>query len=366
MKRLSKLFSSYVFNVTLIIVLAVLVFWLTVKDDPQKVLSLLRHASIGWLLVIVLIEFAIRALVGWTIKKECNLSHPRYTWWQGFVNSLVAGLFNGVTPGASGGQFAQAYIFKKQGVPLHHAASVLWMDFIIYQSTMVVSVFVLILLRFQHFYEKYSQFFAIVLLGFAVSSAVIVGLWALVRFPKFYTWLTTKGFAIGVKIHLIKDPEKARKSVDAQLKRFGEEVIVLRTHRELIPQVAGGHFLRLMLYYSVPFFCAKALHIPVQMSQMIDILALSSFVEMINAFVPLPGSSGGAEATFLLMFSTIFGTSNTGTIMLLWRICNYYFVLIIGFIGFVYAKKQPDILIEHEDDPEEKTQQTAAAGEDSK
>lgn len=240
MKRLSKLFSSYVFNVTLIIVLAVLVFWLTVKDDPQKVLSLLRHASIGWLLVIVLIEFAIRALVGWTIKKECNLSHPRYTWWQGFVNSLVAGLFNGVTPGASGGQFAQAYIFKKQGVPLHHAASVLWMDFIIYQSTMVVSVFVLILLRFQHFYEKYSQFFAIVLLGFAVSSAVIVGLWALVRFPKFYTWLTTKGFAIGVKIHLIKDPEKARKSVDAQLKRFGEEVIVLRTHRELIPRLPAG------------------------------------------------------------------------------------------------------------------------------
>ncbi|NCB34077.1 MAG: flippase-like domain-containing protein, partial [Erysipelotrichia bacterium] len=231
-------------------------------------------------------------------------------------------------------------------VPLHHSASVLWMDFIIYQTTMVMSVLILILLRFDHFYRTYSQFFIIVLLGFLVNSVVIIGLWALVRFPGFYMWLTTRGFSIGVKMHLIKDPERTRITMDEQLRRFGDEIVIMRTHRELIPKVVLAHFLRLMLYYSIPFLCAKALNISVGLDQMIDILALSSFVAMINAFIPLPGSSGGTEATFLLMFSTIFGKTNAGTIMLLWRIMTYYFVLLIGFAAFIYVKKVPQVEIE--------------------
>ena len=85
----------------------------------------------------------------------------------------MASFFHGVTPSASGGQFAQVYVFKKQGVPLSDSASVLWMDFIVYQSTMIASVFILILLRFHHFYTNYSQFFLLVLLGFLVNSLVI-------------------------------------------------------------------------------------------------------------------------------------------------------------------------------------------------
>lgn len=354
--KLNKLFHSYAFNICLIIGLAVLIFWLTLKDDPEAVVNLLKNAQVGWVILIALIVIFIRAIVGWTIKCECNLSHPKYTWWQGFLNSLVAGFFNGITPGASGGQFAQAFIFKRQGVPLHQSVSVLWMDFVTYQTTMVVSVLILIILRFSHFYQTYSQFFILVLLGFLVNSVVIVGLWALVRFPNFYTWLTTKGFAIGVKLHLIKDPKKTKATVDEQLARFGEQVVVLRKHKELIPKIVLAHFLRLMLYYSIPFFCAKALNIEVGLDQLVDILALSSFVSMINAFIPLPGSSGGTEATFLLMFSTIFGKTNASTIMLLWRIMTYYFVLIIGFIGFVYAKKVPQVEEETADAAEETPQ----------
>ena len=83
------------------------------------------------------------------------------------------------------------------------------MDFIVYQSTMIASVFILILLRFHHFYTNYSQFFLLVLLGFLVNSLVIIGLWALVRFPKVYTWISTTGLNLGCKLHLVKNPEKA-------------------------------------------------------------------------------------------------------------------------------------------------------------
>ena len=101
--------------------------------------------------------------------------------------------------------------------------------------------------------------------------------------------------------------------------------------------------IRLTIYYSIPFFCAKALHIEVASSQLLNIIALSAFVSMINAFLPMPGSSGGTEAVFVLMFSTIFDVVDAASIMILWRSVTFYLTLIIGTVVFLYAKTRPDI-----------------------
>ena len=39
---------------------------------------------------------------------------------------------------ATGGQFGQIYIMKKQGIKVSDAASLLWADFIVYQTTMMI------------------------------------------------------------------------------------------------------------------------------------------------------------------------------------------------------------------------------------
>lgn len=343
MKRLKKLFSSYWFNSLLIVGLAVLVLYLTLQNNSAEVLQMLKNADCGWLILVAAMVIGIRLLNGLAIKWECNLSFPQYTWLQGVVNAFTGGFFNEITPSATGGQFAQVYIFRKQGIPASSAAGVLWMNFILYQSTMVGSVFLLILLRFHHFYATYSQFFLVVILGFIVNSAVIVGLWAMGRFPKFYTWVCTTGVMIGSKLHLIKDKDKAIDSLNKQLDRFGREVDILRHHKEKIPQVVSTHLLRLMLYYAIPYFCAKALHMPVDISALLDVLALSSFVSMVTSFVPLPGASGGSEAVFVLMFSTIFGRNHVSAVMLIWRFMTYYFDMALGGIVFLIARNQKDV-----------------------
>jgi uncharacterized membrane protein YbhN (UPF0104 family) len=98
----------------------------------------------------------------------------------------------------------------------------------------------------------------------------------------------------------------------------------------------------------VPFVCAKALHIQVGFDQLLNVIALSSFVAMVNAFLPMPGSSGGTEATFVLMFSTIFGTVDATSIMILWRSATFYMNLLIGTLVFMYAKTRPDVPVDEE------------------
>lgn len=343
MENLKKIFKSYIFNISLVVLFTGFVLWLTLKDNYREIISMISQARIEWLVVIFLLAIFYQVIIGWILRKLTVLSNPHYKMSQGVINAFVASFFHGVTPSASGGQFAQIYIFKKQGVGVTDSASILWMDFIIYQSTMVASVLLLLVFRFTYFYKHYSQFFLLVLIGFAVNSAIIIGLWALATFPQVYTWISTKGIEIGAKLHIIKNKDKTLKNLDVQLVRFASETKKLKAHKETIIKVILANFLRLFVYYSIPFFCAKALNIPVGVESILDILALSSFVSMINCFIPIPGASGGTEATFVLMFSTIFGKISATSIMILWRLITYYFVMVLGGLTFIYAKTMPDV-----------------------
>lgn len=341
-----KKVRNYIINILLIVGFTAFVLWFTLKDNFGEVMEILREVNGGWLIVILIITFLYQAVIGWILTQLTRISNPHYRLRYGVVNAVVASFFHGVTPSASGGQFAQVYVFKKQGVPLSDSASVLWMDFIVYQSTMILSVFILILLRFHHFYTNYSQFFLLVLLGFLINSLVIIGLWALVRFPKVYTWLSTTGIHLASRLHLIKNKDKALASLKDQLDRFGSETTKLKTHKPLIIRVVLANFVRLGLYYLIPFFCALALSLPVSADMILDIMALSAFVSMINAFIPIPGASGGTEATYVLMFSTILGKLGATSSMILWRFASYYLIMILGGLTFIWVKSRPAIVID--------------------
>lgn len=342
-EKIKKLFSNTYFNIALIFALAGLVLYFTLKNDGEAVIRTLKNVSVPGLIALIGLMVFERFLLGWGLASECRLTHPKYTNLQGFVNAYTAGLFNNITPGASGGQLAQGYIFRKQGIPVSNSVGVLWLDFIVYQTTMCLFVLLLILLKFGYFYANYSQFFILVIFGFLVGAAIIVFLWVLAVSPKFYTWLSTSGISIGAKLHIIKDKEQALVSLNNQLMQFSHEIVVLKMHKKLILILGVEDFLRLLIYYSVPFLCAIVLGIKVTPSMYLNMLALSSFVAMINAFLPMPGSSGGTEATFVLMFGTIFTKPQAASIMLLWRFVTFYQVLIIGSIVFLYARTRKDV-----------------------
>ncbi len=365
LNKLKALFKNTYFNIFLILSLAGVVLFFTLKNDGKEVIQILSRISIPGLLFLVVLMVLEKVMLGWGLMLECRQSHPEYTWKQGIINAYVAGLFCNITPGASGGQVGQGYIFRKQGIPVTHSIGILWLDFIVYQSVMTLFVLFLILMRFSYYYTNYSQFFLIVIFGFMISSGIIFFLWLLASSPRFYTWITTTGISIGAKIHLVKDKEKTLENLERQLQMFSKEIVVLKTHRKMIAMLAVEDLLRLILYYSVPYWCALVLHIPIGPEKLLDVIALSSFVAMVNAFLPMPGSSGGTEATFILMFSTIFDRADAASIMILWRLVTFYQVLIIGGAVFLYAKSQKDIPIV----PEEitpRTYSTEAMKEESK
>ena len=118
---------------------------------------------------------------------------------------------------------------------------------------------------------------------------------------------------------------------------FTKEIKNLSTDLKRIVLCALVNAVRLTLLFSLPFLVGLALHIPLEWPQMLDVIALSSFVTMANSFIPIPGASGGTEVVFNLLFSSMMGTL-TSAVMILWRFSTYHIVLLIGGICFMVAK----------------------------
>jgi len=335
---MKKLLKNTWFNLLLIVGFTATVLYFTIFDYIDDIFIVLSRVSPLYLTLTLILALLYHVIIGGILTKLTRISNPRYKYKHGIVNAFVAAFFHGVTPSASGGQFAQVYIYRKQGVLLSDAASVLWMDFILYQSTMVFSVLILLLLRFSYFFTVHSTLLLLVLIGFAVNSMVIISLWSLARLPKFHFWVSTKGIDLAHRWKLVKNKEKLHKNMEAQIERFQVEKNKLSSHLPIITQVVFANMIRLAIYYLLPFVIIKALGIDMGKYIWLDVMALSSFVAMINAFIPIPGASGGTEATFIFMFTRIVGFINASSVMLIWRFASYYLIMILGGCVFLAVK----------------------------
>ena len=343
--------QKYVLNLLLILTLTIGALWFALKDNYKQVLSCISKMNIVSLIVILAWGALFTAVWGFVYFVLGKKYTKHYGPGKGMIVAFVGAFFSGITPSSTGGQFAQAYIMKKQGIKVSDGASLLWADFIIYQTTMMVYVTILFLLRFGY-YSAQSAWFNVILIGYVINAIVIIALYTIALFPNVYVKLSSALVGMLGKLHILKDPEKTLDSWTLSMQSFTGEIKNLSRDKKSIVICVCINFIRLSLYYSLPFVIGLALHIPLRWNEFIDVMALSSFVTMANSFIPIPGASGGTEVIFALLFGSLM-KDLTGAVLVLWRFSTYHFVLIIGGILFAlvknyYEKKNNRICLEEE------------------
>lgn len=332
--------KKYALNLLLILVITVGAVWFAVKDNYEEVLHLIANIKWFYLLIIMVWGIIYTLVIGWIYQVFGRRYRKGYRFIHGAVVAFVGTFFSGITPSATGGQFAQAYIMKKQGIKVSDGASILWADFIVYQTTMMIYVTILFLLRFTQ-YSAQNAWFNLILLGYLINAIVICALYTMALFPKVYVRLS--GFVVNLlaRLHIVKNRKETLASWNLQLTSFTTEIKKLTKDKKLILETAGINVIRMTLQFSLPFFIALMMGIHLEIAQLIDVIALSSFVMMANSFIPIPGASGGTEMVFALLFGTLF-SSSTGAIMILWRFSTYHLVMIFGAVVFIISKRYYD------------------------
>ncbi len=341
--------KKYAWNLLLILVITVGAIWFAVKDNYEEVLGLIRNIKWYYLVVIMAWGILYTFVIGWIYQVFGRRYRKGYRFLHGVVVAFVGSFFSGITPSATGGQFAQAYIMKKQGIKVSDGASILWADFIVYQTTMMLYVTVLFLLRFSY-YSAQNAWLNLILLGYLINVIVVGALYTMALFPKVYIRLSGVVVNLLARLHLVKNRKETLANWNLQLASFTSEIKKLTKDKRLILETALINVLRMTLQFSLPFFIALMMGIPLQAGELLDVVALSSFVMMANSFIPIPGASGGTEVVFALLFGTLLG-SGTGAVMILWRFSTYHLVMICGAAVFIGAKRYYDKKRSREEDP---------------
>lgn len=330
--------KKYFFNIALILIIGGVSIYLSIGKQFDQVIHAFEEARISWIAVMGIVMFSyylFDALSLWYF----GLAYKKdYSFKQSFINAISGTFFNGITPFASGGQFAQVSIFNKQGIPPTNSASILLMCFICYQSVLVLYTGIVLLFKYQYFVEDQPAVFSLAILGFLINFVVILGLFGGAKSKKLQNFLTHNVLRFLSKIHIVKDYESTCVKIEQYLADFREQLNFLQRNKPVLVKSCLCNFMKLTIIYSMPFFAAKALNLNVSWNQFFDFLGLCSFIYLINAFLPIPGASGGSEGVYVLLFSFL-GTVGTSSSLFLWRFMSYYMGLIIGGLVFSMNKE---------------------------
>ena len=331
MKRVIK---KYALNILWIILFAIIAIYFSLRGEYQDIMAVLGGIDVFWLIVIILLAIGPYLFDGLILTIFARIYKKTYRLKQGIVNALSGGFFNGITPFASGGQFAQVYIFKKQGVETTSGIGILLMNFIVYQIAMVFYTLLILIFKFNKFYTEFSSFVSLALIGFAINAVVIFGLLFGAISHRFQRFLTGTVLLIGHKLHIVKNYEVSKVNLDQKILDFRRELGIMSKHKGTIAVIFVLFLIRLTILYSIPFFTMLSLGRSLPFSEYFDYVGISAFIYMITSFIPIPGASGGSEATYVLLYSYVMGNVMASSSMLIWRFATYYLVMLAGGLTF--------------------------------
>lgn len=330
--------KKYFLNIALILLIGGTSIYLSIGDQFDKVVDAFLDAKLIWIIIMGLVMFSYYLFDALSLLYFGRAYKKDYSFKQSFVNAISGTFFNGITPFASGGQFAQVYIFNKQGIPPTNSSSILLMCFICYQSVLVLYTGIVVLFKYDYFVHEQAGVFSLAMLGFLINFVVIIGLFGAAKSKKLQDFVTHTVLKLLSKIRIVKDYELTRIKIEQYLFDFRNQLKFLQKNIPVLVKSILCNFVKLTIIYSMPFFAAMALNLSVEWSQFFDFIGLCSFIYLINAFLPIPGASGGSEGVYVLLFSFL-GSVGTSSSLFLWRFMSYYLGLIIGGLVFSFNKE---------------------------
>ncbi len=295
---------------------------------------------------------------GFKLSVFCKKATGKWRFKTCFETGIVGHYYNYVTPLAVGGQPFEIYHLSRHGVHSSVASSLPIAAFFMYQLAFVVlGIFSLVVFTPATNILKTP----IELVGSTMASiarpAAIFGLFTCMLMPVvvvtffFLPRLASKlihfGLNLGGKLKLVKNVKlttyKVLKAVMGNaksIKSFGTNPLIFIT--AFLISLVEVLSLCSIAYFTLRFFGFANPKV-VGVLEWAQIVTVCMVLYAAVSFIPTPGNSGAADASFYTLFKvglvSVAGLSFPA--MLLWRLLSFYSFIIIGF-AFTTIKRKSD------------------------
>ncbi len=311
-KKKGKL--KYILNIAFVLIATGCAIIFTIWGKGEAIFNNLLSADWRWLLAtlgVMLTATLIRTLILFCFAR---LYTRQYHFHQALAVDEIGVFYSAVTPGASGGQLLQAYTFKKQGIAISSAVSMLAMYSIMYQIVLILFGLVALIVKNQlitsigYFNVTIGvvsldlPIWPLTIIGFLLNVFVILGVLLMGYWKKFHNFVMGPIISLGTKLHLIKNPDKTRENLRIQVENFKVELRRMFSNIPFTILVFILFVLFFLCVFAIPYFVGQALGNESTCANLWDAIFLSNYHQMVTGLIPLPGGSIAAETFFKLLF----------------------------------------------------------------
>lgn len=249
--------------------------------------------------------------------------------------AYIGNYFGAITPGASGGQPAQIYYMNKDKI--HVDISTITIFFMVFASQIVIVLMggIYVIFERQIFLKTENWFHYLLLAGALVMTGLTFILFALMFSKRVIPFLVNLALKIGERFHWIKNPALAKAKMEVLLIAYRDKAVIILKHPDLFVKVFLITVLQWISYCMVSYLVY--LSFGYRAFDAFSLMAGQAFINIAVAAVPLPGSVGIAEKSFLIIYGQFYPAPDLPSAMILSRIITFYLPLLISFLVYLLA-----------------------------
>lgn len=254
---------------------------------------------------------------------------------------LYGNLGSSITPSKAGHYPMKIYYMQKKGHTIDQTLSVITRTQIIYSFVNIVSysiMFIVALINNISITLSNGTKIDLVwisLFGFIIS-ILSVGIFLLAAYIKPISILLIKieyFFTNRKNSNIVKEEYIEEKKRRMNITRKEISGLIKNIYKEF-PSIISNIFF-LIFNNCLPYFIYLFLsEKPLCFNELLYYFSLYQTLSYITTFFPVPGSAGIAESSFVLVFKSAMG-NYVGACLLLWRVFNYYILIIVDLIFFI-------------------------------
>ena len=306
---------KYIINISVVLIITGLAIFLAIKDDFHEIVKYLSTADWKYLLIIVGIMLGCIGVRSFLYFAFAHLFTRRYHFHQAIAVDQIGQFYNAITPGASGGQIMQAYTYRKQGMAVSSAVSILAMYSIVYQIILIIFGLISFIIKYDFItalgYVKITlndsgslniPIWPLTIVGFILNVGVIALVFLMGYWHGFHNFVMGPVVSLCHKLKIVKNPDKTRENLRIQVENFKIEFRRLSTNIPFLILVVACFTAYMILKFCIPYFVGLALGNQSTAAGFWDCIFLSNYHQMVTGLIPIPGSAGVSEFVFYNLF----------------------------------------------------------------
>ena len=297
----------------------------------EAFLDYVSQADLKWIVAAVFAMLGFVFFEGCALRSTCRALHYPTTVRSGFVYAASDIFFSAITPSATGGQPACAFLMMRDGLPGIVTTAVLLVTLSMYTLSILVIGLVCLLFRLDVLLTFGTPSRVLIGLGFAIQLVLVIFLLMLVKTEWLLERICRGAIHLLARLHIVRHEAERQQKLADTMEEYRRCLALLSNHPGLLVHSFVFNLLQRVSQISVTALVFLAMGGSLRTAP--SIFAMQSFVVLGSNSVPVPGAMGVADFMMLDGFNAFLQPDQVVGMELLSRSLSFYScVLLCGLV----------------------------------